>query len=100
MLVSRFLVPFGVFSHFRLEGHLQHLSSPFPEEFLQVRLQLVPGYALHFNCRIFSHERILSPSSLEGAVGCWDLIRIRSLFSLHYPIHDFRIYLTDTRVVP
>ena len=51
-----------VFSHFRLQGHLQHLSSPFPEEFLQVRPQLVPGYALHLNCRIFSHERILSPS--------------------------------------
>ena len=56
------LVPFGVFSHFRLQSHLQHLSSPFPEEFLQVRPQLVPGYALHLNCRISSHERILSPS--------------------------------------
>ena len=36
-LVALPLVPFGVFSHFRLQGHLQHLSSPFPEEFLQVR---------------------------------------------------------------
>ena len=61
-LVALPLVPFGVFSHFRLQGHLQHLSSPFPEESLQVRPQLVPGYALHLNCRIFSHERILSPS--------------------------------------
>jgi len=85
-LVALPLVPFGVFSHFRLQGHRQHLSSPFPEEFLQVRPQLVPGYALHLYCRIFSHERILSPSLPEGAVGCCGLIRIRSLFlPFHYP---------------
>ena len=96
-LVSLPLVPFGVFSHFCLQSHLQHLSSPFPEEFLQIRLQLVPGYALHLNCRIFPHERILSPSA-EGAVGCCGLNKdTLSFFAFHYPIHDFRIYLVVPR---
>ena len=55
-------VLFDVFSHFHLERHLQHPSRPFPDEVLQIRLHFGPDYALHLNCRIFSHERILSPS--------------------------------------
>ena len=60
--LSLFLVLFDVFSHFHLERHLQHPSRPFPDEVLQIRLHFGPDYALHLNCRIFSHERILSPS--------------------------------------
>ena len=62
VLVALFLVLFDVFIHFLLQGYLQHLSSPFSEEFLQIRLHLLSDYTLHLNRRIFSHERILSPS--------------------------------------
>ena len=62
VLVALFLVLFDVFIHLLLEGYLQHLSSPLAEEFLQIRLHLLTDYTLHLNCRIFSHERILSPS--------------------------------------
>ena len=62
VFVSLFLVLFDVFSHFHLERHLQHLSRSLTEESVQIRLYLVTDYALHLNCRILSHELILSPS--------------------------------------
>ena len=62
MFVALFLVLFDVFIDLLPQRHRQHLSSPFSEELLQVRLHLLPDYTLHLNRRIFSHERILSPS--------------------------------------
>ena len=62
VLVALFPVLFDVFRHLHLERHLQHPSRPFSKELLQIKRHFGPDYVFHLNCRIFSHERILSPS--------------------------------------